>query len=63
MDYYVWNVIERVINKSKHPNVTSLQVAIETAFAIMNKNVLQRACQRFRTKIKSIIEAKGGYIE
>jgi len=32
LDYYVWNVVERVTNKSKHPNVTSLRTTIETAF-------------------------------
>jgi len=42
---YVWSVIERVINKSRHPNVTSLQAAIEAAFVNMDKNALQRACQ------------------
>jgi len=44
MDYYMWSVIERVTNKSRHPNVTSLQAAIEVAFANMDKDALQRAC-------------------
>ncbi|RLU19560.1 hypothetical protein DMN91_008117 [Ooceraea biroi] len=55
--------IDRVTNKSRHPNVTSLQAAIKAAFANMDKNALQRACQRFRTRIEAVIEAKGGYIE
>jgi len=29
LDYYVWSVVERVTNKSRHPNVTSLRIAIE----------------------------------
>jgi len=33
LDYYVWSVVERVTNRSRHPNVTSLRTAIETAFA------------------------------
>jgi len=37
---YVWSVIERVINKSRYSNVTSLQVTIEAAFANMNKDTL-----------------------
>ncbi|KAG5313072.1 MOS1T transposase, partial [Pseudoatta argentina] len=32
LDYYVWSVVERVTNKSRHPNVTSLRTAIEVAF-------------------------------
>ncbi|XP_032684281.1 uncharacterized protein LOC116850289 [Odontomachus brunneus] len=63
LDYYVWSVIERVTNKSRHPNVTSLQTAIEAAFANIDKDALQRACQRFRMRIEAVIEAKGGYIE
>jgi len=63
MDYYVWSVIERMTNKSRHPNVISFQAVIEATFANTDKNALQRACQRFRTRIEAIIEAKEGYIE
>jgi len=34
LDYYVWSVVERVTNKSRHPNVT-LKTAIEAAFVDM----------------------------
>jgi len=63
MDYYVWGVVERVINKLRHPNVTSLQTAIKAAFVNMDKDALQRACQRFITRIETVIETKGDYIE
>jgi len=33
LDYYVSSVVERVTNKSRHPNVMSLRTAIKTAFA------------------------------
>jgi len=62
MDCYVWSV-KRVTSKSRHPNVTSLQAAIEAVFANMDKNALQGICQRFRTKIEAVIEAKEGYIK
>lgn len=48
LDYYVWSVIGRVYNKSKHLNVASFQTAIEAAFANLNKEQLKRACSRFR---------------
>lgn len=38
LDYYVWDVVERVTNKTRHPNVTSLRAAIETAFTDINRN-------------------------
>jgi len=43
LDYYIWNVIERVTKKSQHPNVTSLRTIIEAAFVGMDSTILQRA--------------------
>jgi len=63
LDYYIWSVVKRVINKHKHLNVTSLRTAIEAAFADIDSATLQRACERFRSRIEPVIEADGGYIE
>lgn len=63
LDYYVWSVIERVTNKSRHPNVTSLRTAIEAAFAGMDRAALQRACDRFGSRIEAVIQVNGRYIE
>ena len=53
LDFYVWGVVERVTNKSRHPNVASLRAAIEAAFTDMDRDALKRACARFRPKMKS----------
>ncbi|KYN10983.1 hypothetical protein ALC57_16867 [Trachymyrmex cornetzi] len=63
LDYYVWGVVERVTNKSRHPNVTSLRTAIEAAFIGMDSATLQHACERFRQRIEAVIQANGRYIE
>jgi len=63
LDYYVWSVVERVTNKSRHPNVTSLRIAIEAAFTDIDSATLQRAYKRFKSRIKAVIEADEGYIE
>lgn len=63
LDYFVWSVIERHSNKSRHPNVASLKNAIKASFADMEKEILAKACARFRPRIEAVIEAKGGYIE
>ncbi|KYM79084.1 hypothetical protein ALC53_10478, partial [Atta colombica] len=55
LDYYVWSVVERVTNKSRHLNV-SIVVDMDSA-------TVQRACERFRLRIEAIIQANGGYIE
>jgi len=59
LDYYVWSVIERITNKSLHPNVTSLRTAIEAAFVGMDSATLQRACDCFRPRIEAVIQANG----
>lgn len=63
LDYYVWGIVERQTNKSRHPNVNSLRAAIEAEFTAMNRDQLKTACSRFRARIKQVIEVQGGYIE
>jgi len=63
LDFYVWSVVERVTNKSRHPNVALLRAAIEATFADMDCDALKRACERFRPRMEAVIQAGGGYIE
>jgi len=46
---------------SQRPNVTSLKTAIEAAFADIVSATLQCACERFRSRIETVIDR--GYIE
>jgi len=63
LDYYAWSAVERVTNKSRHPNVMPLRTAIQAAFADIDSVTLQRAYERFRLRIEAVIEADGDYIE
>jgi len=63
LDFYVWGVVERVTNKSRHPNVASLRAAIEAAFTDMDRDALKCACALFRPRMEAVIQASGGYIE
>jgi len=63
LNYYVWSVVERVTNKARHSNVTSLRTAIEATFVDIDSATLQCAYERFRSRIEAVIEADGGYIE
>lgn len=63
LDYYVWGVVERDTNKSRHPNVDSLKKAIQARFKKLKGEELKRACQRFRPRLEAAIAADGGYIE
>jgi len=62
LDYYAWSVVERITNKSRHPNVTSLRTAIEAAFADIDSATLQRVCERFRSRIEAVIEVDGAIL-
>ncbi|KAG8235296.1 hypothetical protein J437_LFUL014934, partial [Ladona fulva] len=48
LNFYVWNIVQRISNKCRHPNVTSLKTATEAAFASMDKDNLQCASEHFR---------------
>ena len=63
LDYYVWGVSERESNKSRHANVDSLTSSIRQAFANTDRQLLKKACERFRPRTEAVISANGGYIE
>ena len=63
MDYYVWGVIEREVNKTFHENTDSLHAAIVDAMANMCSGHVQRACAAFRPRLEAIIKAEGSWIE
>jgi len=56
------SIIEQVINKSRYPSrAWHLSRLLWRRHSLMDKDALQRTCQRFRTRIKVVIEAKEGY--
>ncbi|KAF2346323.1 hypothetical protein FHG87_022921 [Trinorchestia longiramus] len=61
--YYVWGVIGKEVNKAPRNTKSSLMEAIARSMEGINKDYLVKACSRFRTRIESVIEAEGGYIE
>lgn len=63
LDFFVWGVIERDSNKSRHANRDSLAIAIQNAFANLDPSILAKACSRFRPRIEAVLEVNGGYIE
>lgn len=63
LDYYVWGVIERQSNKSKHSSVNIFRGAIEAEFRVINRDQLKTACSRYKARIEQVIDAKAGYLE
>ena len=59
LDYYVWGVVEREINKHSHNMLDSLRAAITRVMTHMDENHLIRACKHFRQRIEAVIATKG----
>jgi len=63
LDYYVWIIVEREVNKHFLNTKDSLKAAIVKIMSNINKIHLIQACQRFRSHIEAIIEAESGFIK
>ena len=63
LDYFVWSVVERESNKSRHANIESLAKAIRLGFKNIDRDTLKRACSQFRPRIEKVISVGGSYIE
>lgn len=59
----VWSVIERETNQHSHSTIALLKAAIIQVMSEMNEDHLISAWERFRGRIKAVIEAKGGFIK
>ena len=63
LDYYVFRIVEREINKYPHNMLDFLRVAITRVITHMDKDHLIRACKRFRQRTESVIGAEGDFTE
>ncbi len=63
LDYYMWGVLKRNSNKSRHPTTDFLKAAIDLAVLEMNCSHLVKACDRFHPRLEAAIEADGSWIE
>ncbi|QQP40359.1 Transposable element tcb1 transposase [Caligus rogercresseyi] len=58
-----WGMVENKTNKHAHNTLDSLRAAIVEGFANMKKDVVAKACSRFRHRLEMVVNADGGYIE
>ncbi|QQP49601.1 Uncharacterized protein FKW44_010327 [Caligus rogercresseyi] len=62
LDYLFWGMAENKTNKHAHNTLDSLRAAIVEEFANMKKDVVAKACSRFRHRLEMVVAADGGYI-
>ncbi|QQP55306.1 Uncharacterized protein FKW44_008449 [Caligus rogercresseyi] len=63
LDYFFWGIVENKTNKHAHNTLDSLRAAIVEEFANMKKDVVAKACGRFKHRLEMVVAADGGYIE
>lgn len=62
LDYYVWSMVEKDVNQHYHTSVDSLKNKIQEVMTNLDKQVLVKACQRFRRRVEAVIDAEGSFI-
>ncbi|UYV68049.1 hypothetical protein LAZ67_5002908 [Cordylochernes scorpioides] len=55
LDYYVWGVVERDVNKAPHTTIQSVKKAVHTVMTQMDKVIVAKACASFRTRLETVI--------
>ncbi len=63
MDYFFWGVLESRTNRHPHTTKASLITSIKEQCRVMEREMVQRACGRFRSRVEQVIEAEGSFIE
>jgi hypothetical protein len=63
LDYFTWSEVTREV--SKHPLYTlgPLGAHISEVMADKDREVVIHLCKKFRSRIKSIVEASGNFIK
>ncbi|UYV64166.1 hypothetical protein LAZ67_2006860, partial [Cordylochernes scorpioides] len=55
LDYYVWGVVERDVNKAPHTTIQSVKKAVHTVMTQMDKVIVAKACASFRTRLETVV--------
>jgi hypothetical protein len=61
LDYYICSIVEKDTNKSRHPNIASLQKAIQAISRKLQREGLKRACQCSHPTLEAVIHNGEGY--
>ncbi|UYV80082.1 hypothetical protein LAZ67_18001632 [Cordylochernes scorpioides] len=54
LDYYVWGVVERDVNKAPHTTIQSVKKAVHTVMTQMDKVIVAKACASFRIRLETV---------
>uniref|UniRef100_A0A182PTF3 Uncharacterized protein n=1 Tax=Anopheles epiroticus TaxID=199890 RepID=A0A182PTF3_9DIPT len=60
MDYFVWGTVGRDTNRASCNTKAELVARIKAVFAAIPRDMVVRACARFRKRVQAAIDAEGG---
>ena len=63
LDFYVWGVVEREVNKVRHATLDDVKAAVSRVMGSLDKNTVAKACASFRGRLEAVVAADGGCIE
>lgn len=63
LDYYVWSIVEKQVNKRPHNTIESVKEAIADVMGSLRPNDVCAACSSFRRRLQSVVDADGGHFE
>ena len=63
MDYCVWSILEEKACSNSHANIRSLQASLQREWQKISQDHLRRSVHQFPSRLKSVIQKKGGFIE
>lgn len=63
LDYFFWGVLEREVCKTSHNSINALKASTTKEWSNVPLTDVVSACDSFRSRLVSVIKAKGGHIE
>ena len=63
LNYFAWSYVESITNMTSHNTKASLITTIRRVFTEPPPALVEKIYSQFRIRIKTVIEAEGGYIE
>jgi hypothetical protein len=63
LDYFLWGVCEKEVNKAPHNTIASLVATIKQVMGNLDRDTVAKACRRFRSRIEAVVAANGDFIE
>ena len=63
MEYFFWGVLKNQTNQCPHTTKASLSPSIKEQCISIDREMVKKPCESFRTRIECVIEAESNYVK